>query len=255
MTTATIPTPTGDTPRTDRHSTGPRGPLFTPWPVRLWHWLNAVAILALIFTALQLRFPDHLKLLAFRRAVMVHNWAGIATVVLLAFWAAYYGFAHHRLFAVFRLYVPSPAEIWPGLLRQARFYAWGYFLGEEHPYPSTPENKFNPMQKLFYALLMFVVMPLLCVTGLVLLNVTPLRIWLTEVGGVKLVVGLHFLLAAFVVMFLFIHLYLSTLGETFWSGFATMITGREAATVVAGRLAGGDAGEAHEADEGKRPAA
>ena len=31
----------------------------TPMPVRIWHWLNAVGIVTLCVTGLQIRFPDH----------------------------------------------------------------------------------------------------------------------------------------------------------------------------------------------------
>jgi thiosulfate reductase cytochrome b subunit len=213
--------PSGPVPVADRSDLV----YFTPLPIRLWHWLNAAAILALIFTGIQLRFPDKVALLDYKLSASVHEWAGIGVVVLFFWWGAYYGIVGKRALHVFRLYVPRREDIWPGLLRQAMFYLWGYFRGEEHPYMPTPDNKFNPLQKVFYALLMFVVMPLLCVTGLGLLNVTPLRELLTSLGGVKLFVGLHYLLAAFVVMFLLIHIYLCTLGETFWSDFSIMASG------------------------------
>lgn len=196
--------------------------LFTPLPVRLWHWLNAAAILALIVTGVQIRFADRLHLLDFRRAVAIHEWAGVAVIALFFHWGFYYGLVSRTLW---RLYVPTVDEIWPGLLRQAWFYLWGYFRGAPHPYHASPDNKFNPMQKLFYAILMFVALPLLCLTGVLLLNLTPLREWLTQVGGIKLTLGLHVLLGAFVAMFLSIHLYLCTLGRTFWSGFRSMLTG------------------------------
>ena len=197
----------------------------TALPIRMWHWLNALAILSLIVSGVQLRYPDKVKLLGYQTATRLHDWAGIAVIVFFFWWGAYYGIVGKRLFHVYRLYVPRSEDIWPGLFRQAMFYLWGYFKGEPHPYEPTPDNKFNPMQKVFYALLMFVVLPLLCVTGIALLNVTPLRQLLTAWGGIKLFVAVHYLLACFVVMFLCIHIYLCTLGQTFWGGFTSMISG------------------------------
>jgi thiosulfate reductase cytochrome b subunit len=114
-----------------------------------------------------------------------------------------------------------------GLLRQAIFYFYYYFLGRPNPHVATPENKFNPMQKMAYAAMMLILLPLVIATGIMLLNVAPLRALLMAVGGIKLVDGAHFLLACAFCAFLFTHGYLATLGHTPLAHFKPMWTGWE----------------------------
>lgn len=204
----------------------------TPLPVRVWHLVNALAMLALMATGAQLRWPDVVGLgVDYRRAVLLHDAAGLTVTAFYFWWLLYYA-ATRRLL---KLYVPTLRDIWPGFFRQAKWYFVGFFRGEPEPYDVTPDNKFNPMQKFFYAFLMFAAMPLLCGTGVVLMEVTPLRWWLSTLGGIKIAIGLHFLLGAFIVMFLFMHLYLATLGPTVWGPFRTIWSGWHVTPAPPGR--------------------
>lgn len=74
---------------------------------------------------------------------------------------------------------------------------------------------------------MFVLVPVICLSGILLLNITPLRQWLFLVGGVKLVISVHFLVGACFFAFLFIHVYLATMGHTLLAHFKPMWTGWE----------------------------
>ncbi len=47
------------------------------------------------------------------------------------------------------------------------------------------------------------------------------------IGGLKLIVGLHFILACSLCAFLFTHVYLATLGHTPFAHFVPMWTGWE----------------------------
>ena len=42
------------------------------------------------------------------------------------------------------------------LVKQLKYYSWGMFKGEKHPFPVTEERKFNPLQKFTYVLAMYV---------------------------------------------------------------------------------------------------
>jgi predicted CXXCH cytochrome family protein len=197
----------------------------TPLPVRIWHWANAAAIIMLVLTGLEIRFPNQAPIFGgYKQAVMLHNMAGLFVTFCFVWWAVYYLFISRKLF---KLYVPTLTDLWPGTLRQAVYYLYGYFKGKAAPYEPAPDNKFNPLQKSFYMFLMFVVMPLVCATGLVILNLEPLRQWLFAMGGVKMMVSLHYLTGNFIVMFLFVHIYLSTMGRSFWDYLHTMWTGWE----------------------------
>ena len=60
-----------------------------PLPVRIWHGTNAVGVVLLIATGLQIRYMDLFQLMPFKTAVVVHNWVGVVLMsnfcVLLGF--------------------------------------------------------------------------------------------------------------------------------------------------------------------------
>lgn len=55
------------------------------------------------------------------------------------------------------------------LCRQVMWYLNGIFRGEPHPYHAAPAKKFNPLQHLTYVCVMYVMYPLLLVSGVALL--------------------------------------------------------------------------------------
>lgn len=197
----------------------------TPTPVRIWHWLNAFGIVTLCVTGAQIRFPEYVNVFGtYRAAIMLHNTAGIVVSVSFLLWLFYYLFVARTLV---RLYVPGMEDLRYGLLRQAKYYFFTYFLGRPSPHVCTPDNKFNPLQKSAYLVIMMVLLPLVIVSGLLLLNIVPLRSLILMIGGLKLLIGIHFLLACCFCAFLFTHIYLATLGHTPFAHFKPMWTGWE----------------------------
>lgn len=196
-----------------------------PTPVRLWHWLNACGIITLILSGAQIRFPEFITLFgSYRNAVVTHNWAGMIVAVSFSLWFFYYALYAGTLA---KLYVPDGEDLKHGLVRQAFFYFFRYFRGEPNPHHATPEHKFNPLQKSAYLAIMFVLMPLVSITGILLMNVSPLRELVLMVGGLKLLVAAHFLLGCSLFAFLFTHVYLATLGKTVFAYIKPMVTGWE----------------------------
>ena len=180
----------------------------TPMPVRIWHWLNAFGIVTLCVTGLQIRFPDYINIFgAYKAAIRLHNTAGTVVSVSYMLWLIYYMVVARSLI---KLYVPTREELTSGILRQAYFYFLTYFLGKPNPHHSTPESKFNPMQKAAYVVIMFILLPMVIFTGVLLMYVAPLRELLLLLGGIKMLVGTHFLLACCFTAFLFVHIYLAT---------------------------------------------
>ncbi len=47
-------------------------------------------------------------------------------------------------------YIPTKEDIPMGMIKQARFYGYGIFKHEPHPYAPSEDNKFNPLQKIAY---------------------------------------------------------------------------------------------------------
>jgi thiosulfate reductase cytochrome b subunit len=197
----------------------------TPTPVRIWHWLNAFGIVTLILTGAEIRFPEYVQILGnYRAAVRLHNTAGVVVAFSFALWFIYYGFVARKLL---RIYVPTMDDFKRGMISQALFYCYQYFKGEPNPHHQTPDDKFNALQKTAYAAIMFVFTPLVILTGVLLMNVSPLRNMVLAVGGLKLLITAHWLLACIFCSFLFTHLYLATLGHTPFAHFKPMWTGWE----------------------------
>lgn len=203
-----------------------------PTPVRIWHWLNALGIVTLIVSGAQIRFPDYVSILgSYKAAIYLHNTAGFVVAISFSLWFFYYVFVARNMANV---YVPKAADLKTGLVRQAKFYFLTYFLGWENPHHPTPENKFNPMQKSVYLGIMFVLVPLVSLSGIILTNVEPLRGMIVMMGGLKILAGVHFLLACCLIAFLPTHIYLTTLGHTPMEHIKTMWTGWEEEESVEG---------------------
>jgi len=196
-----------------------------PTPVRIWHWLNAFGIVTLTVTGAQIRFPEYVSLFAsYKSAILLHNTAGLVVAVSFSLWFFYYGIVARNMK---QIYVPTKDDLQFGLLRQAKFYLLTYFLGWPNPHHATPQDKFNPMQKSAYLAIMFVLMPLIALSGILLTNVSPLRETVILLGGLKLLMSVHFLLACSLLAFLFTHVYLATLGKTPMAYIKPMWTGWE----------------------------
>lgn len=196
-----------------------------PTPVRIWHWINASGFVALILSGIQIRFPEYVNLFgSYKSAISLHNAAGLVVAVSFSVWFFYYKIVAGN---ILKLYMPNSEDLRHGLLRQGIFYFFKYFKGAPNPHHTTPENKFNPLQKSAYLAVMFILVPLVSLTGIFIMNVTPLRELVLMAGGLKILATLHFLLACSLCAFLFTHVYLATLGHTPLEHFKPMWTGWE----------------------------
>lgn len=193
-----------------------------PLTVRIWHWIHAIGITTLCITGAQIRFPEYISLFSYRTAVLIHDFTGIFVCLDWLLWFTYYVFIDKSLI---KLYVPNMYDLKTGIIKQMLFYGFNYFKGGPNPHHCTPDNKFNPMQKGAYLMIMMTLVPIILLSGLLLLLIT--QQWMVMLGGVKIVIGLHFLVACCFAAFLFVHMYLATLGHTFWAHIITMITGWE----------------------------
>jgi thiosulfate reductase cytochrome b subunit len=196
-----------------------------PLPVRIWHWLNALGIISLIVSGVEIRFPEYVAICgSYRSAIMLHNTAGLVVAVSFSIWFFYYKLVAGN---ISEIYVPKASDLTTGLFRQVVFYFFGYFFGVPNPHHATPENKFNPLQKSAYLAIMFVLMPFVSLTGILLMNMGPMREIVLIIGGLKILSSLHFLLACSLCAFLFTHVYLATLGSTPLAYIKPMWTGWE----------------------------
>jgi thiosulfate reductase cytochrome b subunit len=202
---------------------------FTPTPVRIWHWLNALGIVTLCITGIQIRFPEYVNILGtYKAAIKLHDTAGITVSISFLLWLFYYVIVARN---IVKVYVPNVDDVKRGLFQQALFYFFQYFLGKENPHNATPDNKFNAIQKVTYFFTMFLSIPLVIVSGLLLMNVAPLRGWIITIGGIKFLADTHYLIACSFFAFLCVHVYMATLGHTPFAHFRQMWTGWEESDV------------------------
>lgn len=126
----------------------------------------------------------------------------------------------HLTTGTWRHYVPTTQ----GLGRVARFYASGIFKGERHPYRKAFWRKHNPLQALAYLALKAILFPLIWITGLLYLG---FNLWATpEISHwLAWVAGLHLVGAYAIGAFIIVHVYLLTVGHSFWEQIKPMLTG------------------------------
>ena len=195
-----------------------------PLPVRIWHWANALMFIVLIVTGVQIRYLDLFSLMSFRTAVVVHNWVAFALIANFFIWLLFYLFsdrnkAYHPEFNIVKLADQS--------LKQMLYYGYGMFRGEPNPHHIDPYDKFNPLQRMLYQILMLFLLPLQFATGLMLWDVKRFQPYIDMVGGVRVVDTVHVLIFIFFVFYMFFHPYLATLGHTPTAHIKAMITGYE----------------------------
>ncbi len=163
---------------------------------------------------------DSLLIVGFARAVKWHNVAAIILTFSYVFYVA-----GNILSGNGKYYRLERKNFFPDLFRQLRYYSWGMFRGEKHPFPVTVERKFNPLQKVTYVLTMYVALPLVIISGLGLMfpETTVNRIFGTS--GLLLTDILHITMGFLISVFVIIHIYTCTLGARTFSLFRGMITG------------------------------
>ncbi len=188
---------------------------------RIWHVLNALLFLILIITGLSMAYsnPDA-PMVSFKLAVELHNICGIIlSVNYLVFFIGNWisnNSKHYRI-------------QWKGLkerlMNQARYYMLGYFRGEKPPYPLNEERKFNPLQAFTYAIAMYAGIPVLIITGWGLLFPEIMLEKFFEVSGMRITSLFHSISGFFLSVFMFIHIYICTIGANPKANFKAILTG------------------------------
>ncbi len=194
-----------------------------PLTIRLWHWINTICFFVLIVTGLQLRYSEMPTLTKFKTAVDVHNLFGFLMIADFLLWFGYY-----VVTGKIRLYIPmQPRAFLTGAIRQARYYGYGLFVGEKNPHHATADNKFNPLQQSAYFMIMLVLVPVQIITGVLLWDIKRFAGWISLLGGLRMVDIVHVAVFFCLTAFLFVHVYLTTLGRTPLEHIKAMVTGYE----------------------------
>ena len=127
-----------------------------PLPVRLWHWGNALIFIALLLSGLF----SHFGLLTRGILKPVHI---LGAVSLMGLWA--YFFVMNIITGNIKHYFGSLKGIVSLCAVQLRYYLYGIFRGEAHPFHTTKESKFNPLQQITYIGVTYIMIPALIITG------------------------------------------------------------------------------------------
>ncbi len=194
--------------------------LYPVW-VRIWHWTNALLFLLLILTGLSMHYASlQSQFIPFSLSVEIHNICGILLIVNFLFFAFANGFTWNGK------YYKIPRKGYFNMLwKQIIYYSYGIFVKRPKPFPITQERKFNPLQQFSYIIAMYVLVPLIIISGIGLLfpEITIPKVfgysglWLTDL--------LHQVMGYALTLFWIIHLYFCTIGKTTTSNFRSMVNG------------------------------
>jgi len=186
---------------------------------RFWHWTQALLIFLLIFTGFEVH--GTINFFGYENAVSYHKIAAYVFLILIAF-AIFW----HITTGEWKQYLPTRKN----LKAQLNYYIFGIFRNEPHPTKKTTLSKLNPLQKLVYAGLKILVIPVLVFSGILYLFYRypqSMGIGYLNIGSLNTIAVIHTAGAYLLIAFIIAHLYLITTGTTITSNLKAMITGYE----------------------------
>jgi thiosulfate reductase cytochrome b subunit len=189
---------------------------------RVWHWLQALTILLLLLTGIEIHAPGGIRLLGFSRATWVHEALALFTIAN-AFLALFY----HLATGAIRQFFPQPRDFFSLAIAQVLYYTRGIFSGEPHPFAHTPGGKLNVLQQVTYLAVLNVVLPLQIATGILMWKADSWVRLVDRLGGLGAVASVHVLCAWTFAAFVVMHVYLTTTGRTPLAHMRAMVLGFE----------------------------
>ena len=212
--------------------------------VRVTHWINAVALILLLMSGLQI-FNAHPKLYwghsSYSGAAPVFeltdgfpSWATIPSNRWLAMgrrWHLFFAWVLVINGMVYLLYSTKSRHVARDLApSKSDWRSIGRSIVEHlhfrHPQGEAAKH-YNVLQKLSYLAVIFILLPMMIVTGW---SMSP---WLNSIatgwvdifGGRQSARTLHFIMAWLLVLFVLIHVF-QVIVSGFWNNLRSMITGR-----------------------------
>lgn len=183
---------------------------------RFWHWLQTILIVLLVITGFEI--SGLYTLFGYEAAVDIHESLGIAWLVAFAFfifWVFTTGEWKH--------YIPTTKKMFVVI----RYYLYGIFKGEPHPVPKRKEAKHNPLQRLTYLIVAALLLPIQMVTGFLCFSYNSWEAWGIASFSLEAVASVHLFFAFATLIFVIIHIYMTTTGHTVFAHIKAMITGWE----------------------------
>ena len=186
---------------------------------RFWHWTQATLIFFLAFSGFEIH--GTYNFFGYQNAVKYHNIAAYSFIILIIF-AIFW----HLITGEWKQYKPTLNN----LKAQVFFYLFGIFSNSSHPTKKSVLSKLNPLQKIVYAGLKLLVIPVMVISGLLYMFYRYPQQGIIEglnINSIEVIALFHTAGAFLLIAFLIVHLYLITTGTTVTSNLKAMITGYE----------------------------
>lgn len=187
---------------------------------RIWHWLQAVAIIVLTITGMEVHAPDRLRVFGFVGASRLHEAAALFTIA-----NGFLALFTHLATGSIRQYLPAPRDIFTQGAQQARYYLVGIFRGDPHPFARGPDKKLNVLQQLTYLMILNLLLPTQIVSGALLWEAARFPRIIERLGGLHVIATVHVGAAWLFIAFIVMHVYLTTTGTSPFAHLRAMITG------------------------------
>ncbi len=186
---------------------------------RFWHWTQASLILFLALTGFEVH--GSFEIFGFEKAVQFHrvaSWMLIGLIIFAIFW--------HITTGEWKQYIPTTKK----LKEQLLYYVSGIFKGDKHPTTKTELSKLNPLQRMVYLSFKLILIPMTIISGIFYLlykTIDQNNLVVVEDYPLGSIAFWHTLGAILLMVFLIVHVYMTTTGETPTSNIKAMLTGYE----------------------------
>lgn len=190
---------------------------------RIWHWTQALAILVLLITGFGIHFltPDGVSLYD------LYNWHAVFGFVLImnTFIGNIYFLSNHSV-TQFIPYINN--EFIDKFIFQIKYYLLGRFKRQKNPFKKSRENKLNPLQKIVYFGMLFIILPIQFLTGILLFFAKGFLSGVVDaLGGLAVLSVIHVIASYIFLSFLIVHIYMTFLATPIYNYYLGMIAGYE----------------------------
>lgn len=189
---------------------------------RIWHWLQALTILLLLITGVEIHAPAKVHLFGFAHATFLHEALALFTIAN-AFLALFY----HLATGAIRQFLPPSRDFFSLAIAQMAYYTKGIFTGAPHPFEHDSQHKLNVLQQVTYLAVLNIALPVQVATGVLMWKANAWAGLVDRLGGLHAVATVHVLCAWTFAAFLVMHLYLTTTGRTPFAHIRAMVVGWE----------------------------
>ena len=161
------------------------------------------------------------SIFGFEKAAEYHrvaSWMLIGLLIFAIFW--------HLTTGEWRQYIPTTKQ----LKEQIKFYISGIFKGEHHPTQKSELSKLNPLQRIVYLGFKVILIPLTTTSGILYMlykTIDQNNLIVIEDYPLSGIAFWHTMGAILLMIFLVVHVYMTTTGKTPTSNINAMITGYE----------------------------